>query len=76
MKSVLDVPITIKVRTGISDKSPPNTHTLLPLLREWGVAMTTVHGRSREQRYSKLADWEYIAQCAAAAAPMPVFGGW
>lgn len=34
-----------------------------------------LHGRSREQRYTKLADWEYIAQCAKAASPMPLFGG-
>ena len=33
-----------------------------------------LHGRSREQRYTRLADWEYISECAKAAAPMPLFG--
>uniref|UniRef100_A0A9L0RYD9 tRNA-dihydrouridine(47) synthase [NAD(P)(+)] n=1 Tax=Equus caballus TaxID=9796 RepID=A0A9L0RYD9_HORSE len=33
-----------------------------------------LHGRSREQRYTKLADWRYIEQCVAAASPMPLFG--
>lgn len=34
-----------------------------------------LHGHSREQRYTKLADWRYIAQCVTAASPMPLFGG-
>ena len=62
------------MRTGISDKAPRTSHTLLPLLRDWGVSMVTVHGRTREQRYSRLADWDYINMCAKSAAPMPVFG--
>lgn len=71
MRSVLDVPLTVKIRTGVfSQKS----HTLLPLLREWGVSMVTLHGRTRDQRYSRLADWDYISRCAQQAAPMPLFG--
>lgn len=30
-----------------------------------GVAALTLHGRSRQQRYTKDADWQYISQCAA-----------
>ena len=33
-----------------------------------------LHGRSREQRYTKLADWDYIDKVAAAGDPMPIFG--
>ncbi|XP_034611282.1 tRNA-dihydrouridine(47) synthase [NAD(P)(+)]-like isoform X2 [Trachemys scripta elegans] len=36
--------------------------------------MNSLHGRSREQRYTKVADWEYIAECAKLASPMPLFG--
>lgn len=36
--------------------------------------MITVHGRSREQRYTRMADWAYVDECAAAASPTPVFG--
>ena len=38
------------------------------------IFLSQVHGRSREQRYTKVADWEYIKTCAAAARPVPLFG--
>uniref|UniRef100_UPI001A9FD08E tRNA-dihydrouridine(47) synthase [NAD(P)(+)]-like isoform X1 n=1 Tax=Ictidomys tridecemlineatus TaxID=43179 RepID=UPI001A9FD08E len=73
MSQVLDVPLTVKLRTGVQERVQL-AHRLLPELRDWGAALITLHGRSREQRYTKLADWEYIAQCAKAASPMPLFG--
>ncbi|KAF1345637.1 FMN-linked oxidoreductase [Lizonia empirigonia] len=30
-----------------------------------GVAAITLHGRSKQQRYSRSADWSYIAECAS-----------
>jgi tRNA-dihydrouridine synthase 3 len=33
---------------------------VLPLARAWGAAAATLHGRTRQQRYSRLADWSYI----------------
>lgn len=38
---VLDIPLTVKMRTGIYDKNW-NAHKLLPKLRDWGVTMVTV----------------------------------
>uniref|UniRef100_A0A8C2PCU4 tRNA-dihydrouridine(47) synthase [NAD(P)(+)] n=1 Tax=Capra hircus TaxID=9925 RepID=A0A8C2PCU4_CAPHI len=72
-KKVLDVPLTVKLRTGVQERVNL-AHRLLPDLRDWGAALVTLHGRSREQRYTKLADWQYIEQCVAAASPMPLFG--
>ncbi|XP_052854363.1 tRNA-dihydrouridine(47) synthase [NAD(P)(+)]-like [Drosophila gunungcola] len=67
------LPFTVKMRTGIyADKSV--AHELLPLVEEWGASAVTLHGRSREQRYTKHANWSYIEECAAKAKRMPVIG--
>ncbi|KAL7739133.1 hypothetical protein ACLKA6_001047 [Drosophila palustris] len=67
------MPFTVKMRTGVyADKSV--AHELLPLVEEWGASAVTLHGRSREQRYTKSANWNYIEQCAAQAKHMPVIG--
>ncbi|KAM6396120.1 tRNA-dihydrouridine(47) synthase [NAD(P)(+)]-like [Rhynochetos jubatus] len=73
MNSVLDVPLTVKIRTGVQEKMNV-AHKIIPRLREWGASMVTLHGRSREQRYTRGADWAYIAECAKIASPMPLFG--
>ncbi|KAJ3362942.1 tRNA-dihydrouridine(47) synthase [NAD(P)(+)]-like protein [Allomyces javanicus] len=75
MDQVMDCPITAKIRTGV-EKHKNVAHNLIPQFREWGVALTTLHGRSRQQRYKALADWDYINQCASAELKggMPVFG--
>ncbi|XP_005405814.1 PREDICTED: tRNA-dihydrouridine(47) synthase [NAD(P)(+)]-like isoform X5 [Chinchilla lanigera] len=73
MSQVLDVPLTVKIRTGVQEHVNL-AHRLLPELRAWGAALVTLHGRSREQRYTKLADWQYIRQCVEVASPMPLFG--
>lgn len=41
MKSVLDVPLTVKMRTGVRDKQW-NAHRLAPMLRDCGVDFVTV----------------------------------
>jgi tRNA-dihydrouridine synthase 3 len=70
-----EVPVTAKIRTGVRT-SRPNAPMVLDKLafgsrehREGlgapGCAAVTLHGRSREMRYTKHADWGYIAECAA-----------
>uniref|UniRef100_A0A3B3YIF0 tRNA-dihydrouridine(47) synthase [NAD(P)(+)] n=1 Tax=Poecilia mexicana TaxID=48701 RepID=A0A3B3YIF0_9TELE len=73
MNYVLDVPVTVKIRTGVQEKSNI-AHKLIGEMKNWGVSMVTLHGRSREQRYTKLADWDYISTCAKLADPVPLFG--
>ncbi|XP_053190253.1 tRNA-dihydrouridine(47) synthase [NAD(P)(+)]-like [Scomber japonicus] len=73
MNYVLDVPLTVKIRTGVQEKCSV-AHKLIPEMKQWGVSMITLHGRSREQRYTKLADWDYISTCSKLASPVPLFG--
>ena len=67
-------PITCKIRMGTKDNHPTAQKLVERLLlgsREKGgnsspsgVAAITLHGRSRQQRYTKEANWSYIAQTA------------
>ncbi|KAH7155517.1 hypothetical protein B0J13DRAFT_545748 [Dactylonectria estremocensis] len=70
-----EVPITAKIRTGVRNNRPTATQLIGRLafgarehrerLGAPGCAALTLHGRSREQRYTKKADWGYIGECAA-----------
>ncbi|KAI3422930.1 tRNA-dihydrouridine(47) synthase [NAD(P)(+)] [Psidium guajava] len=62
----VDTPITVKVRTGYFE-GKNRIDSLIADIGYWGSSAVTIHGRSRQQRYSKLADWDYIYQCAARA---------
>uniref|UniRef100_A0A2P2I5A0 tRNA-dihydrouridine(47) synthase [NAD(P)(+)] n=2 Tax=Hirondellea gigas TaxID=1518452 RepID=A0A2P2I5A0_9CRUS len=73
MSKVLPCPVTVKMRTAIH-QGQRTAHSLIPNCREWGTDIVTLHGRSREQRYTKSADWAYIRECAQIASPMPLFG--
>lgn len=73
MKATSSVPFTVKIRTGVT-MARKTAHTLLPLFQSYGASLVTLHGRSKEQRYAKRADWEYISECAKLADPMPLFG--
>ena len=73
MSKVMSLPLTVKTRTGVyADKNV--AHRLIPMFVDSGVSLITVHGRSREQRYTRTADWNYINECGKAASPIPVFG--
>ena len=75
--SMQRTPLTIKVRMGYDDDPCKYVaHDILKDARAWGAAAATLHGRTRAQRYSRLADWRYIRRCAAVASPsgLPLVG--
>eukprot|EP01084_Bolivina_argentea_P169534 293884_1 len=56
------VPITAKMRKGYLH-AEPNAKEIINVLYYDGVSAIGVHGRSRQQRYRRPADWDYIKQC-------------
>jgi tRNA-dihydrouridine synthase 3 len=67
-----EIPITAKIRMGTRDSSPNADSIAKRLilggydsleagLGPCGIAALTLHGRSRQQRYTRSANWEYIA---------------
>jgi tRNA-dihydrouridine synthase B len=59
------VPVTLKMRTGWCD-SERNALRLALAAQSAGVAMVTVHGRTREQGYKGLAEYDTVAAVKAA----------
>uniref|UniRef100_A0A0D6QYK6 tRNA-dihydrouridine(47) synthase [NAD(P)(+)] n=1 Tax=Araucaria cunninghamii TaxID=56994 RepID=A0A0D6QYK6_ARACU len=64
--ATIEKPLTVKVRTGYFE-GRNCVHSRISDFSKAGAAAITIHGRTRQQRYSKLADWDYIYQCAQAA---------
>ncbi len=61
----LGVPVTLKMRTGWCD-AEKNAVRLARAAQDAGVQMVTVHGRTREQGYRGLAEYDTIAAVKAA----------
>lgn len=66
------VPVSVKIRLGWTE-SEQNASEVAKVVEEAGAAALTVHGRTREQRYSRAADWDAIARIAAERT-IPVIG--
>jgi tRNA-dihydrouridine synthase B len=55
----VDVPVTLKMRMGWDHQSL-NAPVLARIAEEAGIAMVTIHGRTRQQFYEGTADWEFV----------------
>ena len=59
--NAVDLPVTLKMRTGWDDASR-NAPELARIAEQVGIRMITVHGRTRCQFYKGSADWAFIRQ--------------
>ena len=72
MSEAVKIPVTVKFRSGWSDKSI-NAVEIAKKAEKAGVAAVAVHARTREQFYTGKADWSVIRDVKQAV-KIPVFG--
>jgi tRNA-dihydrouridine synthase 3 len=72
MKLAVKVPVTVKIRLGWNDEHR-NYLDVARAAVDGGADAVFVHGRTRAARYTMTADWNAIAEVAAAV-PVPVIG--
>lgn len=72
VKSGVQIPVTIKVRTGW-DQNSRNTPAVAQVAFDEGVTWVAIHGRTRAQSYSGSADWDYIREVKAQSR-VPILG--
>lgn len=72
MVAALPVPVTVKIRAGW-DEDDVNCREVARLVEAAGAAAITLHARTREQRYSRAADWELV-RALAGECRVPVIG--
>ena len=72
MVKAVRIPVTVKMRAGwnAGDRNAP---TLAKMVQDAGASAIAVHGRTAEQSYSGLADWDLVARIASELT-IPVFG--
>ena len=71
VKSV-KIPVTIKIRAGW-DAGSRNSLDVVKAATDAGVKWVAIHGRTRAQGYSGLADWDYIGEIKAKSS-IPIIG--
>jgi tRNA-dihydrouridine synthase B len=70
----VDVPVTLKTRTGW-DRQHKNALKIAKMAEECGIAMLTLHGRTRADGYTGEAEYDTIAEVKAAVSIPVVANG-
>ncbi|OGS05545.1 MAG: tRNA dihydrouridine synthase DusB [Elusimicrobia bacterium RIFCSPLOWO2_12_FULL_59_9] len=73
MKSVKNIPVTVKMRKGYADESGDEAVEMAKIAEACGISAVAIHGRTRAAGYSSRSDPGVIAR-AKAAVKIPVIG--
>jgi tRNA-dihydrouridine synthase B len=63
MAKAVSIPVTVKMRAGWNHSSR-NAPELARMVEDAGAAAVTIHGRTAEQSYTGMADWDLVASVA------------
>jgi tRNA-dihydrouridine synthase B len=72
MAKAVTIPVTVKMRAGWNDRAR-NAPELARMVQDAGAAAVTIHGRTAEQSYAGVADWDLVARVAEMLT-IPVLG--
>lgn len=72
VKGAVSIPVTVKIRIGW-DESSRNAEQVAHIAYNEGLTWVAIHGRTRAQGYSGLADWDYIAEVKSQSR-IPIIG--
>jgi tRNA-dihydrouridine synthase B len=72
MAKAVKIPVTVKMRAGWNAQSR-NAPELARMVQDAGAAAVTIHGRTAEQSYTGVADWDLVAEVAGRLS-IPVLG--
>lgn len=70
--SAVNIPVTVKIRTGWDDGTR-NATEIAQIAESEGLAWVAIHGRTRAQAYTGQADWGYMAEVKSKSR-IPIIG--
>ncbi len=73
MVAAVDIPVTVKIRAGWDEESI-NACLITKIAEEAGAKAISIHGRTRQQKYTGKANWDHIKAAKEVAQSIKVIG--